>query len=1659
MFFVYAVNTVDEFVSRVDHSSLSQQTLMELLIGKIPDSAQITLHPDDKASDAFKWINVKHDAAGRLTSIDWSLLMIEGTLDLQFLPSSIAEFDVSWNTFTGTLNLTRLPYSLRTLNCAMNNFTGQVDLTALPDLLQMLCISNNNLTGSIDLRHLPCGLEKLSINNNQLSADPMDGHLYVVGRTSTPSWGKPGATRCCWDPPWQYRVATGASTVYHCRGPLASVATKVYLWPPRSARMRAVRKFHSLSLLLRAGDVHPNPGPILRIAQQNILGLTPGKKVSLLHKANILNLDVILLQELRITEDEASRLAMPGFHCYSVARDAKGGGVAVLVRDALSSVLRAHSVSAAVEHITVCVKAGDEIAYFTSAYFPRANRVTPASILELSNDSWRAHIIGADSNAHHSMWDSYAHANAGGRHILDFSVAQAYNLVNDGCPTRRDLTIQKGKLSSPDVTLARGCIARGWKAKPDPDSDHFLISFDLVVGDEAPLGTQVPKRAHYSWGKADWQEFRRLVTADCQTFPRKGTPDQQAKFLSRSIAKATAKAVPKGVPPTTSSWSAALEDATRKCDTLLNCIDGATPSQRQQILAATQERKKLLDTHCRERWGKVCADMKPTHSTTWKTLQNVISARPTPTNLVVEGGREVPLKTAANHLVRFFKKKARRHPAAQVARKPPRPTSLLRAITEQELHDALRFTKCHRACGPDDVYNEALLQLPKLARTALLRTFNRSLSRGIVPRAWKSGTIVPFLKPGKPAGRVDSYRPVTLTSAIAKLMERILHGRLKHHATSVHQAGFRAGMSTTDVLLWLRTQVQPTSASKTSQTSAVFVDFSRAFDSVDHHLLLKRLQKYNVDPYLVRWILSFLTGRKVRVRLGSRHYSRTETFTCGVPQGTVLGPLLFNIFMEGLSEELNLSQAKHYFYADDLTIVAHGRGRESVLNESLDMLSHWSRTHFMDVNVSKTKACHFRSRRSAPVLRYRGTELESDDTPKLLGVTFNKHRGFGYHTKSMKAKTLRTLVRLSAVANTLLGASRDVVRCFYLALVSSYVCYACPVWFGIASLTDMATMDSIQARGARLACGLPATTNTYDSLLEANLPSAAEQVKFFTYKFFLLSSLRGGFQGDIVARCFPPSSDIGKLHTEITEAYGSVEPLADAPPLNHRIIVRPWTLEAVTKEMDDALKQRASSEAVAHRHPADYEIWTDGSYAKETSSVAGAALIFKQGKERFKTVSVGGTGRSSFRSESLALHAGLRRVIADKLAAHECTTRYALWHKDALSIAKAKIAAEASTQLEARQTHRRQVVGLQRTKTKHLTGVRLLDCLASQARTNWSPHWGDLHRILNPSVDKRCRFCSDPPATPPLQTNVDRRRKRGRTTDPVACPECSIVLTSRSTGVNHLISTHGYERKEALRLLQRAPPAPPRAPNAPQQCPYCTRMCPTVAGVNRHVVEAHRAAARVKRARPADQPATPSAPQRQQCHLCSFASGTKGGLTMHLRRTHDFDRRVPKNHRPSDCEESVEHLLFHCPRFAALRIKHGIRPPGDPTQWFERRVPEFLADAFNLLPDRESKEDHPPAGSSPPTAPPTTAHRAGPTLNAARSCLARATSSVTSFLRTLGRKARNMACAKDDKQPPKSEPSLHTRKKTAASPSFRCTPRPLKKRKSSDAHTARANVL
>ncbi|KNH08660.1 Endonuclease/exonuclease/phosphatase [Perkinsela sp. CCAP 1560/4] len=95
--------------------------------------------------------------------------------------------------------------------------------------------------------------------------------------------------------------------------------------------------------------------------------------------------------------------------------------------------------------------------------------------------------------------------NPGGSHIVDFCIDEGYTLLNTGDPARRSLTIERGQLSAPDVTLARGCITQRWQVTPDPDSDHFLITFNLVIGDDEPSAHDVPKHSYYSWGQANWQ--------------------------------------------------------------------------------------------------------------------------------------------------------------------------------------------------------------------------------------------------------------------------------------------------------------------------------------------------------------------------------------------------------------------------------------------------------------------------------------------------------------------------------------------------------------------------------------------------------------------------------------------------------------------------------------------------------------------------------------------------------------------------------------------------------------------------------------------------------------------------------------------------------------------------------------------------------------------------------------------------------------------------------------------------------------------------------------------------------------------------------------------------------------------------------------------------
>lgn len=244
-------------------------------------------------------------------------------------------------------------------------------------------------------------------------------------------------------------------------------------------------------------------------------------------------------------------------------------------------------------------------------------------------------------------------------------------------------------------------------------------------------------------------------------------------------------------------------------------------------------------------------------------------------------------------------------------------------FTCTELDAAMRDLPS-RAMGVGDlIHNNMLTNLDQKNRGHLLRTLNLMYERSYVPVEWKCALVVPIPKPKKPPDRSDSFRPISLTSCLAKVMKRMLNNRLKWYLDKFghlpgQQAGFRAGFSTTDQVVRLETSIMK-GFNSGKVTMAVFLDLANAFPSTWWTGLLRKLARRGVRGLALRWISNFITYRTLRIRT-NEFTSDERRLTKGVPQGCVLSPLLWNVMMADFPQpppgcELSL-------FADDIGIYA-----------------------------------------------------------------------------------------------------------------------------------------------------------------------------------------------------------------------------------------------------------------------------------------------------------------------------------------------------------------------------------------------------------------------------------------------------------------------------------------------------------------------------------------------------------------------------------------------------------------------------------------------------------------------------------------------------------------------------------------------------------------
>uniref|UniRef100_A0A1B6LTE5 Reverse transcriptase domain-containing protein n=2 Tax=Graphocephala atropunctata TaxID=36148 RepID=A0A1B6LTE5_9HEMI len=281
--------------------------------------------------------------------------------------------------------------------------------------------------------------------------------------------------------------------------------------------------------------------------------------------------------------------------------------------------------------------------------------------------------------------------------------------------------------------------------------------------------------------------------------------------------------------------------------------------------------------------------------------------------------------------------------------------------------------------------------------------FNSSLRSGIFPFLWKRAVVCPLLKCSSPKSPSD-FRPISILSALSKCLERVVHQQFtsyldQHNILSRYQSGFRSHHSTTTALLKITDDIR-LAMDKKHLTILTLFDFSKAFDCVYHPLLLTKLKMAGFSNGCVSWVNSYLSNRQQLVKSGDVE-SDWKPVTRGVPQGSVLGPLLFSIYINDVTD--NILYSKFHLYADDLQIYYHFPVNDSIhavslINLNIVSITRWAQRHGLQLNETKTQTMVLGTPRllsqidfpNFPKLRLNNSELNYSDKVKNLGIIFNK---------------------------------------------------------------------------------------------------------------------------------------------------------------------------------------------------------------------------------------------------------------------------------------------------------------------------------------------------------------------------------------------------------------------------------------------------------------------------------------------------------------------------------------------------------------------------------------------------------------------------------------------------------------------------------------------
>ena len=387
-------------------------------------------------------------------------------------------------------------------------------------------------------------------------------------------------------------------------------------------------------------------------------------------------------------------------------------------------------------------------------------------------------------------------------------------------------------------------------------------------------------------------------------------------------------------------------------------------------------------------------------------------------------------------------------------------------VTEEGVLKLLQSLNTNKASGPDGIPNRLLKILAKQISPSLTKLFQLSLDTGQIPSIWKHAIIQPIFKKGNKS-LPQNYRPISLTCVCCKILEHIIRTSVTSYLESNRilnnaQHGFRKQRSCETQLISIVDEFT-FQLDKGGQTDAIFLDFAKAFDKVPHERLLAKLVSVGITGNVHRWIENFLKGRTQEVVVGGEK-SNCGQVTSGVPQGSVLGPTLFLVYINDLPDSI---RSKVCLFADDTLLFRHIYSVNDcvTLNEDLIKLQNWEEQWLMKFNVAKCNVLTITKKRNPIIFDYKlhGETLEKVQSSKYLGVEITKNLSWGKHIDQITSKANKTS---AFIHRNLKGCPEKTQTHCFKSLVRPILEYASAVWDPHLQ-KDIDTLEKTQKRAAR----------------------------------------------------------------------------------------------------------------------------------------------------------------------------------------------------------------------------------------------------------------------------------------------------------------------------------------------------------------------------------------------------------------------------------------------------------------------------------------------------------------------------------------------------------------------------------------------------------------